>query len=126
MKLSRLLGSDRAAWVLGAGALSALSALAYWQVGWLGIGLLGLIGLVITTRIDLHGGHAVADSGHGTGAVGLLAKQIEAQKAHTSPEQRMAEAAERAKRSRGLYILNTVLIGMTVFGLGLFVLHQLP
>ena len=103
-----------------------MSAVADWQGGWLGIGLIGLLGLVITTRVDLHGGHAVGDVGHGASGVGLLAKQIEAREAHSSPEQRMAEAAERAKRSRGLYILNTVLICMTVFGFGLFVLHQLP
>ena len=119
------LRAESSAWVLGAALLSVVSALAYWQVGWLGVGLVGLVGLIITTRLDLHGGHAVVDSDHGSGAVPLLAKQLDARTSGVSPEQRMAEAAERARRSRGLYIVNTVLIAMTVFGFGLFVLYQL-
>ena len=120
------LRADSSAWILGAALLSALSALAYWQVGWLGIGLVGLVGLIITTRIDLHGGHAVVDSGQGSSAVPMLAKQLEAQESNTSPEQRIAQAEERAKRGRILYVINTVLIGMIAFGFGLFVVHQLP
>ena len=125
MAHARWLKSERVAWLLGAFFLGALAALAYWLVGWLGITILGLIGLIITTRLDLHGGHAVADSAHGSSAVPLLARQLKA-KEQTPPEQRLAESEERAHRARSLYLVNTVLIAMTIFGLGLFVLHQLP
>ncbi len=102
-----------AAWILGAAVAGALSAVAYWLIGWLGIGLLGLMGLNVSTRV-------------GSSAVPMYAKQLKAQDSPSSPEQKMAATAEREKRSRTLYLINTVFIAMTVFGLGLFVLHQLP
>jgi hypothetical protein len=119
-----ILRSEATAWLLGAAALGGLGALAYWQVGWLGIGLLGLVGLVVSTRIDLHGGLAVTESGAGSGDVPMYAKQLEVRKSESSPEQKMAAAAEQAERARVLYLINTVFIGMTALGFGLFVLHQ--
>ena len=125
MLLQTLLRSEATAWVMGAVAVAVVAVLAFSWVGWLGIGLVGLIGLVITTRLTLHGGHAVPDSGFGTGPVGLLARQIEAQSAQSSPEQKAAAEAERARRARITYATNTAFIGMMALGFGLFVLHQL-
>jgi hypothetical protein len=125
MKPSVLAGSETAAWVLGAFALGVVSALAYWQVGWLGVGLLGLVGLVVSIRLDLHGGHAVIDTGQGDGAVKLFARQLERQADDSTPEAKMAASERRARRKRVAYLLNTVFIAMMAFGFGLFVLHQL-
>ena len=126
MLLQTLLRSEATAWVMGGVAVAVVAVLAFSWLGWLGIGLVGLIGLVITTRLSLHGGHAVPDSGFGSGPVGLLAKQIEAQSAQSSsPEQKAAAKAERARRARITYATNTAFIGMMALGLGLFVLHQL-
>lgn len=125
MRLSVLAGSERAAWVLGAFALGVVSALAYWQVGWLGIGLVGLLGLIVAVQVDLHGGHAVIDTGQGDDAVRLYARQLAREAGESSPEARKAAAEARAQRTRVVYLLNTVFITMTALGFGLFVLHQL-
>ena len=76
-------------------------------------------------RVTLLGEHAVMDSAFGTGPVGLLAKQMEEQRAQSSPEQKLAIEAERRQRARITYAANTAFIGMTALGFGLFVLHQL-
>jgi|GEM_PF-1931672 len=122
-----VLRSEKVAWILGCAAIGVLSIGALWLVGWIGVGLLGLAGLIVTSRVDLHGGHAVIDSGHGSGDVASYARQLdEARAAAASPEQKMAAAAEREKRSRTLYLLNTIFIALTALGLGLFALHELP
>jgi len=126
MSIGTVLRSGRAAWLLGAAVLAGLSALAYAVVGWLGIGILGLAGLLISTNLSLQGGHALADGDLGGGGVPLLARQIEeARKSQASPEQKMAAAAERSRRARTLYLVNTVFIAMTALGFGLFLHHQL-
>jgi len=126
MSIGTILKSEKTAWLLGAFLLSGLSALAYSLIGWLGIGIIGLVGLVISTNIALHGGHALADSGFGSGDVPMYARQLtEAQESRSSPEQKMAAAAERARRSRFLGLVNSVFIGMAVAGFWFFFRHQL-
>ena len=125
MGLGALMRSEATAWLLGGAALGGVSALAYWQVGWLGIGVIGLIGLVVGLRVLLHEGHAVAESGFGSGDVPMYARQVEAERSRSSAEEKMAAAAERASRSRVLRLVNTVFIGMTVVGFGLFALGEL-
>ena len=124
MKVLPLLQSESLAWALGIIATAALATFAFSYVGWLGVGLVGLAGLVITTRLDLFDGHAMPEIGHGHNPVTLYARQLERQRAQT-PEQKMAAAAQRAKRKRTLYAINTGLIAMTAFGFGLFFLHQI-
>jgi len=116
--------AEYVAWSLGAVVVLTVAGAAYSYVGWLGIGLVGLAGLLISTRLSLHGGHAVADSGFGSGAVGMYAKQIKESRSHTSPEARMAADEERAKRSKTLFLINTAFIGMIALGFGGFFLHQ--
>jgi len=126
MSIRTVLKSGTTAWLLGAVVLGGCSALAYSVIGWFGIGTVGLSGLVVSTGIALHGGHAVADGGFGSGDLPMYARQIEeARKSQSSPEQKMAAAAERARRSRTLYLVNTVFIAMTALGFGLFIRHQL-
>ncbi len=126
MRILSILRSEKAAWILGAAVVAALSAVAYWVVGWLGIGILGLFGLIVSNRIDLQSGHGVLDSGLDGSAVSLYAKQREAQSLESLPERKMAAAAEAEKRSKTLYRVNTGFIVLTVLGFGLFALHQLP
>jgi len=123
--LEQFLRSELAAWVIGAVALAVVTVFAFSWVGWLGFGLVGLVGLVTSTRLDLHGGGAVPDSGFGSGPVALYARQLEMQRALSSPEQKLAAEAERQKRDRTLYLMNTVFIPMTVMGLVLFFRYQL-
>ncbi len=126
MSVRTILRSETTAWVLGGLSLVGLSAFAYSLIGWIGIGTIGLFGLVVSTNIALHGGHAVADSGFGSGDVPMYAKQLdEARKSQSSPEQKMAAAAVQANRARVLYVINSVFIVMIALGFGLFLRHQL-
>lgn len=125
MDLRQLLHSEATAWVAGTVVVAAAAGVAYSWVGWLGIGVLGLLGLVVSARLDLDAGHAVADLSHGASEVGMYAKQLQEHDSRASPEDKLAAAAERLARARVLYLINTVFIAMTALGLGLFVLHQL-
>ena len=108
-------------WVL---ALLIVAVVSFTYIGWLAVGLLGLIGLLVSTRLDLHGGHAVPDTGQGTTAVDLYAKQLE-EKARSSPDQSLADKARRAERSKLLYIINTVCMCLIIFGFYMFIRFQL-
>lgn len=108
-------------WVVVAIVVAVVS---FTYIGWLGIGLLGLMGLLITTRLDLHGGHAVPDTGQGTTAVDLYARQLE-EKAKSSPDQMLADKARRADRSKLLYIINTFCMGLIILGFYMFIKYQL-
>lgn len=125
--MMRILRSEKTAWIAGATAVAILAAAAYWLVGWLGVGLLGLIGLSVSNQVDLHGGHAAADFAHGKSIITGYARQLdEARAAASSPEQRMAAAAEREKRSNTVYLTNTVFIALIALGFGLFAIHEVP
>ena len=100
------------------------AVVSFTYIGWLGIGLLGVIGLLVTTRLDLHGGLAVPDTGQGTTAVDLYARQLKEQ-AQLPPDQKIADEARRAARSKLLYIINTVCMCMILIGFYMFVRYQL-
>jgi len=117
----------RAFWVaVGLWVFSVLivAVVSFTYIGWLGVGLLGLIGLLVSTRLDLHGGHAVPDTGQGTTAVDLYAKQLE-EKTRSSPDQMLADKARRAARSKLLYMINTACMCLIVFGFYMFIRFQL-
>ena len=105
------------------GALAALfGGLLFVAVGWLGLGLLGLFGLLVSVRLDLHGGTAA-------GIASNIAMKHHAQhledRLHAAPEQKAAEAARRSERERALYIINTICLALVGLGFSMFVLHQL-
>ena len=125
MRIQAILRREATAWLTGSAALCGLIAVAYGLVGWLGVGIVGLGGLMVTTRLALNDGDAVADSGLGSGDVPIIARQREVAASRKTPEQTLADAAERTKQSRVLYLINTIFIAMTALGFGLFVLNQL-
>ena len=108
-------------WVL---VVHIVAVVSFTYIGWLGVGLLGLIGLLVSTRLDLHGGHAVPDTGQGTTAVDLYAKQLE-EKTRSSPDQMLADKARRTARSKLLYMINTACMCLIVFGFYMFIKYQL-
>jgi len=60
MSISAFLKSESTAWLLGAFVVVGSSAIAYIQVGWLGIGIIGLFRLVISVNVSLHGDQAMS------------------------------------------------------------------
>lgn len=126
MSISTVLRSHTTAWLLGGALLAGASVFAHWLVGWIGIGTIGLLGLVISTNIALYGGYAMADSGFGTGDLLMYARQLEAsRKSQSSPEQKMAAEAVRRERSRVLYLINSIFIAMATLGFWMFIQHEL-
>jgi hypothetical protein len=124
--MNNILISETTAWRVGAVLLCSLSAFAYSLIGWVGVGTVGLLGLVISTNFNLHSGPALADRDFESGDVPLYARQLEeVQKSRSSPEQKAAATALLAKRSRVLYLINTVFISIMALGFGLSILHQL-
>jgi hypothetical protein len=88
------------------------------------VGLVGLIGLVMSSRVALDGGRAVPESDFGSTGVGIVARQLE-EEHRIPPEQRAARWAEQEKRSAIVYFVNTICIALAALGFALFVVHQL-
>lgn len=126
MSIGTALRSETTAWFLGAVVVCGLSAVAFSLVGWIGTGIIGLIGLVISANITLSSGNALAAGELGSADVSMYARQLdEARRSQSSPEQKMAAMAAQARRSKVLYLINSVFIAITALGFGLFALHQL-
>ena len=127
MSIRVFLKSELSAWLLGSFVVVGSSAVAYIQVGWLGIAIIGLFGLVVSVNISLHGDQAMsASGGHGSGDVPMIARQLEeARRSQSSPEQKKAVAAARAKRSKILYAIKLFFLGMALSGFWLFSRYQI-
>ncbi len=122
----RLSLSELVSMATGLVIATVIGALLFAYVGWLGVGILGLFGLLISVRTELFDDHAVGTSEHGSGTVDMIARQARtAAEDHRSPEDKMKAAAGRAKRLDVLYLVNTVCIALMTVGFGMFVLHQL-
>lgn len=126
MSIRTFLKSESIAWNFGAFVVVGSSAMAYFLGGWLGITIIGLLGLLISVNISLYGDQAMSAGGsHGSGDVPMIARQLEeAQRSQSSPEQKMAAAAARAKRSKALYAIKLFFLGLALSGLWLFSRYQ--
>ncbi len=106
--------------------IAGLAAIALVQfVGWLAIGLIGLLVLLAAVRLELHGGHAVPDIHHSAKTVEILARQMQEEAKAATGAKKLALEAERLKRRRYHYIARTVGIALIAVGFGMFFLHQL-
>lgn len=112
-----------AAAIIGFVIAGALVVGLFQLVGWLAIGLIGLLVLCASVWLDMLGGHALSDVQPGGEAVHLLARQM-AERQRASPEQKLAMAAEEDGRRRQHYIARTIGIALTAAGIGMFLLHQ--
>jgi hypothetical protein len=118
--------SDWFAIAMGLAIAIIAGRLLFGFVGWLGVGILGLMGLVVSVRMELYDEHAVGTSEHGSGTVDMLVQQRRiAEESRRSPEEKMKAAASRSKRVNVLYLVNTACIAMVALGFGMFFLHDL-
>jgi hypothetical protein len=103
--------------VLSTAIVVVLVFLAANFIGWLGVGLLGLVGLVLAYRIEITEGNVSGDWRVG---VMVLRRQLEEQ-SRDHPKKRRAEAA---RLQRTLAVLKAIslavtLLGFVIFGSGL-------
>lgn len=121
--IHKLLHSVRFAYAVGGVLVFVASAVAFVFVGWLGIALIGIMGLYVSTRLDLHDGNAVADFDYGSSAVHMLARQIEQQR-NASHQDREQQDIERKQRKHLIYLMNTLWLAMIGLGFVMFATHQ--
>ena len=86
------------------------------RLGWLGVGLVGLILLLICVRLDLHGGRAVPGMHVDKSEIDRFARQFDKEAAGTHDDQ-----ADR--RARAIYIGRGVGVLLAVLGFGMFFLQ---
>lgn len=121
--IHRLLHSVRFAFAFGAVMVVLVSYLAYAFVGWLGIGLVGLMGLYVSTRIDLMDGNAVADFDYGASSVHMLSRQIEQQRNATHHHREQHDKDRRVRKAL-IYLMNTLWLAMMGLGFAMFSVYQ--
>jgi len=124
MKPWSFLYSVRFAAALGALLLALTSTIMFLILGWFGIFIVGVIGMIITTRIDLHDGNAISDFDYGSTSVTMFAKQVK-QRDQLKGLERLRDQNDRRDRSRLVYVLNTVWLSMIGLGLAMFSVHQI-
>jgi hypothetical protein len=118
------LHSETFAWLAGGLVIAVAAQIAFLYLGWFGLCLIGVLGMTVTMRMDLHGGHAIADQDYGSSSVEMYARQLR-QADNASPEEKQAAAADKAKRQKMIYILNTLWMALIGFGLAMFFTHQI-
>jgi hypothetical protein len=111
--------SDVVLAILLAVSLGATSYLAYWIVGFLGVGVLGMIIGVVALTVELERGGPV---GHGQ-ASGLYSQHMAAET--KSPAEKAARRAEIESAAFPLLVAKIVSAALIVVGLGLFFVFQL-
>jgi len=124
MKPWSFLYSVRFAAALGTLLLAVVSTIMFLVLGWFGIFIVGIIGMIITIRIDLHDGNAISDFDYGSTSVTMFAKQIR-QRDQLKGLERLRDQNDRRDRSRLVYVLNTVWLSMIGLGLAMFSIHQI-
>jgi hypothetical protein len=92
-------------------------------VGWFGMFLIGVIGLLITTRLELHDGIAVPDFDYGSTSIDIIARQRE-QRENAGWQDQIDEKKRRERQAYVTYILNTIWMAMIALGLVMFSMHQ--
>ncbi len=112
------LSAETFAWLLGLVVIAVVTVVAFLYIGWFGIFLIGILGMTVTSNMELHGSHAV------TTDVKMYALQLKEQENSSSSEKRLA-ATRKAKQSRLIYILNTIWLAMIALGLAMFSIHQI-
>ena len=121
--IMKLLKSEKFAWVVGAALVSGFALVAYTYVGWLGIGGIGIFGLYLTQRMELHGADADVTFDYHVASPQLLAQQQKARD-NLRPEEKFALEARENSRKRTRYLMNTFWVAITALGFSMFASSQ--
>lgn len=96
-----------------------ITLLASSLIGWLAFPLIGVVGLLVSARLQINDGDAVPDFHYGATGVYLVAMQNQA-RSKLSPEQAHHHAFERRERNRLLKAVNGIWVAYCVLGLVMY------
>ena len=126
MSIYHVLKSQTTQWTLSGALLLGLSVFVYWLVGWIGVGTVGVFGLFISTTVALNSGSSTVGDYISSSDASLYTRGVQVQRgSQISPEQKLAADAERGKRSRTLYVINSIFLAMIALGFWMFIQHDL-
>jgi len=108
---------------LGIALLIVVTCVVMAVLGWFGMFLIGITGLLISSRLELHNGIAVPDFDYGSTSVGIIARQ-NAERDRADWHDQIEEKKRKARQDFMIYIQNTVWLGMIALGLVMFSVHQ--
>jgi len=109
---------------LGFAVLIVVTCVAVTVLGWFGMFLIGVVGLLISTRLELHDGIAVPDFDYGSSSVGIIARQ-NAERDRAGWQDQIEEKNRKARQGALIYNLNTIWLAMMALGLVMFSMHQI-
>ncbi len=109
---------------IGAAVLIIITYLTMSIIGWFGMFLIGVAGLLISTRLALHDGIAVPDFDYGSTSVDIIARQ-RAERDNAGWQDQIDEKKRKSGQKRLIYNMNTVWMAMIALGLVMFSVHQI-
>jgi len=92
-------------------------------LGWFGMFLIGIVGLLISTRLELHNGIAVPDFDYGSTSIDIIARQ-NAERDRAGWQDQIDEKNRKTRQDFTIYNLNTIWLAMIALGLVMFSIHQ--
>jgi len=108
---------------LGFAVLIVVTSVTMIFLGWFGMFLIGIAGLLISTRLELHDGIAVPDFDYGSSSVSIIARQ-NAERDQAGWQDQIDEKNRKARQKALIYNLNTLWMTMMALGLVMFSTHQ--
>ena len=119
-----LLRSTRFAFVVMAFFVAGLLVAGHLYFGWLGVGMVGLLGLVISHRAEIFADHSDPHERNTHLVVAMHRRKLDAQK-----DERAEEALKRKHSERRRIIMhrviNTVFAAILMLGGSMYFLHQM-
>ncbi|MCP5374227.1 MAG: hypothetical protein H6907_21030 [Hyphomicrobiales bacterium] len=98
------------------------AGLLFGALGWLGIALFGVLGLLLASHLKLSGGRALHGGDLGADSVAMVARQMAAETEGRSPTQRRAEAERQRLRARILNLISLAFAALAALGAVMVVL----
>lgn len=118
-----LLRSPRVAFVFMAFVIATAIVFAKFYFGWLGVGLVGLLGLVISLRAEIFDEYGDPHERSCTHVVQMHARQLENRNQFENRDAQLRRQGEAFKRDIMHRAVNTVLGAIMVFGMAMYVVR---
>lgn len=116
--LTEFLRSQRAAFVVVSIVIGCAVSFGYQLYGWLGVGFVGLLGLVISLRAEIFEQYGDPHERNAGYVVSVYARQLR-NRNYDGPEGHMRRKSEAAARNQIHRVLNAVLGAIMLLGAGM-------